>query len=266
MYRNKGFTLIELLVVIAIISLLLTILLPALNKARQHAKLVACRANLRHIRTGILGYAISHQERLPYAEDINLNDPDVDPFDPAYRTTVGVILQDYVPPRSWKCPAAIAGFPANTGTGGWKMTYRFSTAGPVGAGVYYDDDPYAHTDSPLDPAISNYRHLDGRPLELLDGRRYVQSGGLNHNRKGFWSVRRAIVADMYTESGFGEFLYPHYGVPDIRHDLLNARTQFEVNSHTEVPEPMGMYLELHADGEQMEVCQTRTWLPHAPGF
>jgi prepilin-type N-terminal cleavage/methylation domain-containing protein/prepilin-type processing-associated H-X9-DG protein len=48
MNRRKGFTLIELLVVIAIIAVLMSILMPSLNRVRKQAKAVACMAQLRN--------------------------------------------------------------------------------------------------------------------------------------------------------------------------------------------------------------------------
>lgn len=55
-YR-QGFTLIELLVVVAIIVILIAILIPALSRAREGAKSVACGSNLRQVGLASLMYA-----------------------------------------------------------------------------------------------------------------------------------------------------------------------------------------------------------------
>jgi prepilin-type N-terminal cleavage/methylation domain-containing protein/prepilin-type processing-associated H-X9-DG protein len=60
-----GFTLVELLVVIGIIALLISILLPSLNKARETANRAKCASNLHQIGLAILLYQNENQQLSP---------------------------------------------------------------------------------------------------------------------------------------------------------------------------------------------------------
>ena len=58
MERNRrGFTLIELLVVIAIIAILMGILMPALNRAREQGRRAVCQGNLKTLTLSWIIYA-----------------------------------------------------------------------------------------------------------------------------------------------------------------------------------------------------------------
>jgi len=65
---SKAFTLVELLVVIGIIALLISMLLPVLNKARAAAQNVVCMSNLRQTSICFMFFASDNKDHLPASE------------------------------------------------------------------------------------------------------------------------------------------------------------------------------------------------------
>jgi len=63
--RKAGFTLIELLVVVAIIAVLVSMLIPALQQARESSRRAVCSSNMRQVAVGSMYYADDNAGNLP---------------------------------------------------------------------------------------------------------------------------------------------------------------------------------------------------------
>ncbi len=88
--RCPGFTLVELLVVIAIIALLAALLLPSLIAAKEKARRVACKSNLRQFILAAHMYANDHTEKLPggLSDNPNLADEHIPVISTATRNAL----------------------------------------------------------------------------------------------------------------------------------------------------------------------------------
>ena len=86
MKKSKAFTLVELLVVISIIALLLGILLPALGRARDMGRRIACGNQLKTLALANEAYANTHNYDYVPIVYIRIEGPDK-PYPPQYWLT-----------------------------------------------------------------------------------------------------------------------------------------------------------------------------------
>ncbi len=64
---ERAFTLIDVLVTLAVVVLLIGIMLPGMGRVREIARQVVCRSNLRQLGLGLMLYADSSRDQLPYS-------------------------------------------------------------------------------------------------------------------------------------------------------------------------------------------------------
>jgi prepilin-type N-terminal cleavage/methylation domain-containing protein/prepilin-type processing-associated H-X9-DG protein len=136
MRTNKAFTLIELLVVIAIIALLLSILLPSLGKAKDHARAIVCSSHLKQIGVAANTYAESNDQQIP-------------------RSEVADTAIDWSVPEPWTCNWQICFSPYLAGGEGFR--------GYWGVGAY-NCPSYPDKTQTMDYIINGWKHDSRYPL------------------------------------------------------------------------------------------------------
>lgn len=95
--KRLGFTLIELLVVIAIIGVLIGLLLPSVQQARESARRMQCGSNLRQLMLAMHSHESGHRQfPAGYLSDTTRNDRDSSTFDGSPGTGWGLQLAPFL--------------------------------------------------------------------------------------------------------------------------------------------------------------------------
>ena len=100
----RGFTIVELLIVIGVIAILLSLLLPAVQRAREAARRTQCLSNIRQLALALHNYHDAHRV-LPYG--VMLGGTVVgSPLEPGFKIGVGWPVFILPMMRDWPTAAA----------------------------------------------------------------------------------------------------------------------------------------------------------------
>ena len=203
--RRNAFTLIELLVVISIISLLISILLPALASARKSAEAVSCLSNLRQQGIGWQMYTTDHKEMMVRALGATIEDNAPGWYSSISNSGLGkpyaYFLRDYLATYDASSVSGTAGIyfcPTNKARG-----VTVCGAGNSSPGNYSANGQYAHLERPVP-----------RNLKVTDIRDHQTERPIIYD--AVLASNNAVKADLDVNQGYRTYAY-------MRPDLYSGR-------------------------------------------
>ena len=139
---QSGFTLVELLVVIGIIAILISLLLPALNRAREQANSVKCKAQLRSIGQAMQIYVTNNKQFLAPMKNEAYWTPNnslttnqqIDPNDPSAYWGVMYAVAAKMPRDIFSCPTTLKSSSSDRYANEW-VTYGLNGWGDAYSGM-----------------------------------------------------------------------------------------------------------------------------------
>jgi len=203
--RAPAFTLIELLVVIAVIAVLMAILMPALNRAREQGKRVSCMNNLRQLMLAWSMYADDHSEKIVSGKTgsgvdnawVVFVNPNTNSTEEQKRQGLrdGALFPYVKEEKLYKCP---------TGVRGEVVTYAIPDV-MNGAG----GGSGARSNKPLILKRTDIPYPATRMVFLDEGRLSATSWSIFNNKCQWWdqvTLRHGYGTNMGMADGHAEYI------------------------------------------------------------